>query len=592
MALNRTIISAFLVSILYIESTLSISYSQPQEVTVGAYYYPWWKNHFQVTKEGYLREELQPKQRIRLGEYDDTRPEVISQHLAWSRQANIGLWVSSWWGPNSAEDRTLRNVIMTHPDLGNHKIAIHYETTGRIKKSENWDTFRVEEDFEYICNQQKYISHPNYFHIHDRPVIVIYLTRLMQREGKLAEIISAVRGQCGDDIYIIGDHMWREAPEVSPGMDLLDAITNYDVYGNMRRQRYAGEEALDTLSENCLDWKNLANDFGIGFVPPVSPGYNDRAVRLASDNRAMSRKLDETSVEGSLFRAQLQKMMPLIDPLAGNLLMVNSFNEWHEDTQIEPCDGEAASLPSEYTTNLTYVGYGELYLDILREYTTTSGDNDGGGDGTGGIDMFEAFANFYEARLEETSTFPSLIPSKLPTASPSAVPSSSPFMRPSLVPSQPPSHLPSKLPTASPSAAPSNSPSRRQSLPPSESPSYFPSQISSSPPSNIPSLPPSNIPSPRPSVNPSISKSPIPFPSDIPSAYPSVVPTLTPRCSDSETWVSNDKRNRLTCSDMAAIKDTGESIEKECRKKKDSNGLTAYYACEVTCDNTKCHFLG
>ena len=66
----------------------------PSNVTVGTYYYPWHKDDFH-RGQGYLREKLMPPQQPTLGEYDDTDSMVISQHLAWSRQANIRLWVSS-----------------------------------------------------------------------------------------------------------------------------------------------------------------------------------------------------------------------------------------------------------------------------------------------------------------------------------------------------------------------------------------------------------------------------------------------------------------------------------------------------------------
>jgi hypothetical protein len=60
------------------------------------------------------------------------------------------------------------------------------------------------------------------------------------------------------------------------------------------------------------------------------------------------------------------------DDDAGDLVMVTSWNEWHEDTQIEPV-AEAAPTSrddsvdgDEYTRGLSYEGYGTLYLDILR----------------------------------------------------------------------------------------------------------------------------------------------------------------------------------------------------------------------------------
>ena len=72
---------------------------------VGVYYYPWYGSDFHGGK--YMRARLVPPQYPTLGEYDDREVSVISQHLAWSRQAHISLWVASWWGPDRREDQTL-----------------------------------------------------------------------------------------------------------------------------------------------------------------------------------------------------------------------------------------------------------------------------------------------------------------------------------------------------------------------------------------------------------------------------------------------------------------------------------------------------
>ena len=49
--------------------------------------------------------------------------------------------------------------------------------------------------------------------------------------------------------------------------------------------------------------------------------------------------------------------------------MVNSFNEWHEDTQVEPAVGERTTEPFDLTQGVEYSGYGTLYLDLLRQAT-------------------------------------------------------------------------------------------------------------------------------------------------------------------------------------------------------------------------------
>ncbi|OEU08978.1 hypothetical protein FRACYDRAFT_139389, partial [Fragilariopsis cylindrus CCMP1102] len=142
---------------------------------VGVYYYPWHGKDFH-NGQGYLRKELDPPQLPMLGEYDDSDPAVIAQHMEWFRKANIGLLVTSWWGPNRIEDTNMLEVIMEHEHIGNLKIALHYETTGRIKNGEDMTVPRT--DIQYMC--ENYFNHPNYYKIDGRPVIVMYISRKLE----------------------------------------------------------------------------------------------------------------------------------------------------------------------------------------------------------------------------------------------------------------------------------------------------------------------------------------------------------------------------------------------------------------------------
>lgn len=349
---------------------------------VGAYYYPWHGDNFH-NGDGYIRNRLTPPQAPTLGEYDDSKTSTISQHLSWSRQANIGLWVTSWWGPNLLEDSNTRDVIMEHQELGDMKIALHYETLGRIDHNETsnvTDLSRVPDDVNYIC--QRYFKHPNYYRIDGRPVLVVYLTRLLEEWRVLEETLHLIRNtanQCGQNVYIIGDHAFGESRrpvENDAAFSALDAVTNYDIYGGMGRpMKYAGTDAVNAYYDEQRAWRNNAIVRGCRYVPAVSPGYNDRAVRLVENHPPLSRRLSLTSEEGSLLRYQLEKALPLVDSRVDNLILVNSFNEWHEDTQIEPAVGDPASFPVELTAGLQYTGYGELYLNILRQSTINEIDN-------------------------------------------------------------------------------------------------------------------------------------------------------------------------------------------------------------------------
>jgi len=357
----------------------------PSNITVGAYYYPWQGDDFHGGN--YLRKHL--NQQPYLGEYDDSNPQVIAKHLEWSRQANIRLWITSWWGPNGREDKTTKDVILTHTDLlgSDHKVALFYETTGRITKELDYSLERIEPDIEYISTT--YFDHPNYYRIDGRPVLFIYLPRKLEISGTMQDAISRIRStatsQGYNNLFLIGVHVWQHPPSSGttannvdfPPFSYLDALTNYDVYGSMiGKSMYAGQDVVADYYEKQRQWKVQANNNDCGYIPAVTPGYNDRGIRLDANHLPLSRKLtNNDDEEGSFFASQLEYATNLVDYSTNNLLLVNSFNEWHEDTQIEPAvDATTTTNPKsqEYTNGVEYQGYGELYLNLLRNATSST----------------------------------------------------------------------------------------------------------------------------------------------------------------------------------------------------------------------------
>lgn len=340
------------------------------DLTVGVYYYPWHASNFHG--RNYLREHLVPPQLPELGEYSDRDPEVISQHIAWSKQANIDLWVASWWGPNGTEDRTLRDVILPHDDLGDLKIALFYETTGRTRDFTDYS--QLAPDISHIATH--YFNHPNYLRLNGRPVLFVYLTRVLSARGTLESSVQTMRDAAlaaGENLFVVGDQVFGKPPTSTDQIAFLDAVTNYDVYGSMAAHGYAGGEKVESYYADQARWKAKAVDAGVGFVPAVTPGFNDKGVR--DGHEPVSRKLTAGSEFGSLFQAMLPKAIPLTDPNLEHLLLVTSWNEWHEDTQIEPVaespptSKDDSSTGDGYTRGLEYEGYGTKYLDILKQET-------------------------------------------------------------------------------------------------------------------------------------------------------------------------------------------------------------------------------
>jgi hypothetical protein len=108
-------------------------------------------------------------------------------------------------------------------------------------------------------------------------------------------------------------------------------------------------------------------------IPCVTPGFNDRGVRLAEDHFVQPRQWDPTAAEGSFFAESIERIaLPFLDPKL-NMVLITSWNEWNEDTGIEPLQmspittRDTSASGFDYTQGYRYAGHGFRYLEIVRE---------------------------------------------------------------------------------------------------------------------------------------------------------------------------------------------------------------------------------
>ena len=341
-------------------------------ILVGAYYYPWYGPTAHPVSDS-LRWHLVPQQTAELGEYDSSSEEVVGKHIDYSHRANIHFWLCSWWGQGTSEDNVLRYSILPHSHAGELRYAILYESTGRLGSFSNPDYSKLLPDFQYFADN--FFGNPNYLKIDGCPVVFIYLTRVYFRKTPGYTALAALRAAF-PNLYIIADDVF--GPNYSSSYaSKWDAVTAYDVYGQTLQSFGSTQAALDRLERILSEAKTAANSVGVGLIPFATPGFNDKGVRDGHDGAPRYFEDESTSVEGDLFRSMLRDVVvPKVDPLAENILMVTSFNEWHEDTQIEPTIGtvgttnvDDSASGSDYTQGDYYTDYGYLYLDILREET-------------------------------------------------------------------------------------------------------------------------------------------------------------------------------------------------------------------------------
>ena len=363
--------NVFLISVVLL---LGLIGSASAEILNGVYYYPWYGLTANSTYYS-LRGHLVPDHDPALGNYDSRNSGVISAHIDYSHTANIHFWAVSWAGSNKYTDKVLKNNILPHPRAGELKYAILYESNNRIGPPDNPDYSKLIPDFDYIA--KTYFGNPNYLKIKGKPVVFIYLARVYFAPG-VGDAELAMLRAAHPELYIVADDVFGSGYS-SAQAKKWDAVTVYDAYGQSLGTHGSTRQGLNQLKSNYDEAISACRRVNVPFIPTVGPGYNDRVVRSGHDGAPRYFEDKPNSVEGDVFRAMLRSVaVPRVDPRTGNMLMIVSFNEWHEDSQIEPTKGTAGKTKKDdsssgdaYTQGDYYTDYGDLYLKILRQETTS-----------------------------------------------------------------------------------------------------------------------------------------------------------------------------------------------------------------------------
>jgi len=357
------------------DEVINVKAAGPDKPVVGVYYYPWYRGPDRDRGRQWtrvMRQHLKVPQEPAVGLHRSDDPRVIGAHIAQSLRGGIDFWAVSWWGPDQICDDNLRQAILPHPDAHKLKYAILYEATGRLGSFARPHYRHWMSDLAYL--EKTYFGRPDYLRIKGRPVLFVYLTRQYFR-NRGQEALAQMREKF-PQVYLVGDDVFGEGYQ-SQWAENFDAITAYDVYGQSVGRFGGTHKALDFLARNYRHAKAQANKVGTAFMPTIAPGYNDTAVRKGHPGRARYFTDVPDSKEGDIFRAMIQDVaLPHLDSGCGRVMMVTSFNEWYEDSQIEATAGTAPVSHTDdsdngtyYTGGQRYVDYGYLYLDILRQAT-------------------------------------------------------------------------------------------------------------------------------------------------------------------------------------------------------------------------------
>jgi len=354
---------------------------------VGAHYYVWYPSNF---GQGYLRAALAPAQSPALGEYDSRNPTVAESHISVASAHGIDFFAVDWWPTRPGQNTAIDEGLLRASNIGQIRFCIVYNTSGFSGPPGQGIVFDGSTANRFVADvlaiSRRYFDHPSYLRIDGRPVLVIYLTREIRGvfPQAMADMRAALAAE-GHDPFVIGDEIYWAAieanedpsaparivgePQVSRAR-LFDAITGYNLYAVERPQDRGYGSQSSFLGDSAAIYARYRSDTGVPIVPGIIPGYNDRGTRLSVDHFAIPRRLSPDSAEGSFFAEEIER---IAKPFADiGVVLITSWNEWNEDTAIEPVAPASATSDDRgggvYTQGFAYEGFGDTYVDLVRDH--------------------------------------------------------------------------------------------------------------------------------------------------------------------------------------------------------------------------------
>lgn len=307
---------------------------------VGVHYYPWYEMH-----QGHENWTDRTVSTPVLGEYAAADRSVVDQHIKWSVDHGVRWWSISWWGPGSGTDRALRRSILQAERFEHLMFSILYETKGRLEEFDydldrQGARDRLANDLAYLADH--YFAQDNYRRVDGRPVVFFYIGQTLR--GDISGAFAEATAGLNTDLYILADVPFGTAPASYPIIDVADAVTSYNPYSS----RPDIEQVFHDTYERGLKLLHLgAEAADLDYVPVLIPGFNDTGLpaSIRMDNPVLSASPDRYE------RVCEQARPHLAD---AESVLVTSFNEWYENTQIEPSEE-----------------YGTAYLELTRDRLAT-----------------------------------------------------------------------------------------------------------------------------------------------------------------------------------------------------------------------------
>ncbi|MCE9620685.1 MAG: glycoside hydrolase family 99-like domain-containing protein [Planctomycetes bacterium] len=257
------------------------------------------------------------------GAYDSHDPAVIERHCNLARSAGIDGFIISWWGKDSFEDQAVPACLDACKKAGT-RACIFYE---QIPKGGTPETVAA----EITDIAKRFGAHAAYLSvIRDgvaRPVIFVY-GRAIQQLGveKWKEVREILAHAAGPLPLLIGDDFSAKAVATFDGACAYGPAGDVAAAAKKKESVHTWAKRAMPWWANCGEGGEKARASGKISCATVFPGYDDTKVRTPG-------LLVER--DGGKLYEELWRQAVAAKP---DWVLVTSFNEWHEGSEIEPSE--------------------------------------------------------------------------------------------------------------------------------------------------------------------------------------------------------------------------------------------------------------
>jgi LysM repeat protein len=262
--------------------------------------------------------------------YASTDRNAIIRHVEQAQGAGIDAFAVAWYGPQTLNNQTetnFRTMLEVAAQRG-FRATVDFETRSPLFKNQA----DVVNALRYLISN--HATHPGFLRYGGKPLIFFWANqRIFTAQGQSAiDAWASIRQQVDPQ----HNTLWIAEGGDTGFLRVFDGLHLYNI---------TWDPPVDvniTLSRWGNNVRGYNTQYGTQklWAATVMPGYDDWYTRDRSSHHAHDRR------NGAYYRETWQAAMDS----SPDLIIITSFNEWLEGTQIEPS-----------------VTYGRLYLDLTSE---------------------------------------------------------------------------------------------------------------------------------------------------------------------------------------------------------------------------------